>query len=252
MGAMDLTGIFYFSATGNSLFVAQRLQNTLGGSIRYIPNYEGNGEEFERIIIVSPIYSFGLPVHVYDLIPKLKKDRPVWVVLNYGGMTGGADTFTYRYALEHGLNIQGVFTVKMPENYTLVFSAPDFYTNSTLKAAPKAIDKVALKIKNGEQHIPRKKRTKEEVYLKNRPTWHLIANDFSVTSDCVQCGKCVNLCPTNNISIDNGKITFADRCVICLGCYHRCPKKAIRYKNKEKTDRYINPNIWESDIGKDL
>lgn len=247
-----MIGILYFSATGNSLYIAQRIQKTIGGSIRYIPNYAGNGEEFERIIIVSPIYSFGLPVHVYDMLPKLTKDRPVWVVLNYGGMTGGADAFTYRYAKENGLDIQGVFTVKMPENYTLTFSALSFYTNATLKAAPKAIDKVAQQIKSGEQHIPRKKRTMEETYLKNRPTWHLIVNDFSVSSDCVRCGKCVDLCPTENISVENGKITFADRCVICLGCYHRCPKKAIRYKNKDKIDRYINPNIRETDIGRDL
>ena len=73
------------------------MTEAVGGVIRYIPNYNGNGDEFERIIIVSPIYSFGLPVHVYDMIPRLTKNRPVWVVLNYGGMTGGADAFTYRY-----------------------------------------------------------------------------------------------------------------------------------------------------------
>jgi ferredoxin len=247
-----MTGIFYFSATGNSLYVAQCLQSFFGGSIRYIPNYEGNGEEYDRIIIVSPIYSFGLPVHVYDFIPRLTGKQPVWVVLNYGGMAGGADLFAYRYAREHGVNIQGVFTVKMPENYTLTFSAPSFYTDATLKAAPKAIDAVAQRIKNAEPHIPRKKPTLQKTYLKNRPTWHLIANDFSVSSDCVQCGKCVELCPTQNISLENGKISFADRCVICLGCYHRCPKKAIRYKNYTKQDRYINPHIREADIGKDL
>jgi flavodoxin len=72
-----MTGIFYFSATGNSLYVAQCLQSVFGGSIRYIPNYEGNGEEYDRIIIVSPIYSFGLPVHVYDFIPRLTGKQPV-------------------------------------------------------------------------------------------------------------------------------------------------------------------------------
>lgn len=247
-----MTGIFYFSATGNSLFVAQRLQSILGGSVRYIPGYEGNGEEYEQVVIVSPIYSFGLPVHVYDFIPKLTKKRPVWIVLNYGGMTGGADLFTYRYAMEHNLDIQGVFTVKMPENYTLTFSAPSFYTNATLKAAPKAIDKVGVQIHNGEPHIPRRKRTKEKTYLKNRPTWHLIVKEFSISSDCTQCGKCIRLCPSQNISLKDGKITFADKCVLCLGCYHRCPQKAIRYRNSNKQDRYINPDVRESDIGNDL
>jgi ferredoxin len=247
-----MVGIFYFSSTGNSLYIAQRMQQALGGVIRYIPNYNGNGDEFERIIIVSPIYSFGLPVHVYDMIPRLTKNRPVWVVLNYGGMTGGADAFTYRYAVKQGLDIKGVFTVKMPENYTLQFSAPEYCTKSILKSAPKSIAKIVRSIQCNEKHIPSKKRTKEATYLKNRPTWYRIVEDFSVSSDCIQCGKCVDICPTDNISIEGGKVTFAQSCVICLGCYHRCPMKAIRYKNKVKKDRYINPNIRESDIGKDL
>lgn len=247
-----MVGILYFSSTGNSLYIAQRMQQALGGVIRYIPNYNGNGDEFERIIIVSPIYSFGLPVHVYDMIPRLTKKRPVWVVLNYGGMTGGADAFTYRYAMKQGLDIKGVFTVKMPENYTLQFSAPEYYTKSILKSAPKSIAKIVRSIQCNEKHIPSKKRTKEATYLKNRPTWYRIVEDFSVSSDCIQCGKCVDICPTDNISIEGGKVTFAQSCVICLGCYHRCPMKAIRYKNKVKKDRYINPNIRESDIGKDL
>lgn len=247
-----MTGIFYFSSTGNSLQIAQHIQSALGGRICYIPNYEGRGDEFERIILVSPIYSFGLPIHVFDLIPRLSKERPLWVVLNYGGMSGGADVFVYRRAVEYGLDIRGVYLVKMPENYTLSFSAPQFYIDAALKAAPKAIDAVVRSIQSGEKHIPKNKRTKETLYLKNRPTWHLIARDFSVSGDCIQCGKCIDLCPTNNIALNDGKIVFADRCVICLGCYHRCPQKAIRYKNKTKKDRYLNPNVREADIGKDL
>ena len=50
-----MVGILYFSATGNSLQIAQRLQTAMGGCIRYIPTYKGTGEEFDRIILVSPI-----------------------------------------------------------------------------------------------------------------------------------------------------------------------------------------------------
>ena len=51
--------------------------------------------------------------------------------------------------------------------------------------------------------------------------------------------------------VDN-KIVFADGCVACLGCYHRCTQKAIVYLKKKKKDRYINPNIDENLIGKNI
>lgn len=247
-----MRGILYFSATGNSLYVAQRLQERLDGRICYIPTYTGDGTDFDDIIIVSPVYSFGLPVHVYDLIPRLSKTVPIWIVLNYGGMSGGADRFAWDRCKEQGLSVRGVYLVKMPENYTLTFSVPEFYKKSLLNAAPRAIDAIAAKISAGEARIPANKKSKEAYYLKNRPNWHLITQDFSVTEDCIRCGKCVDLCPSDNISLVDGKVVFADRCVICLGCYHRCPQKAIRYKGKTKSDRYLNPNIRESDIGKDF
>ena len=61
-----MNGIFYFSSTGNSLYLAKKIQSELNGNVIYIPNYKGNGSEYDKIIIVSPVYSFGLPVHTYD------------------------------------------------------------------------------------------------------------------------------------------------------------------------------------------
>lgn len=68
-----MIGILYFSSTGNSLYIAQRVKKVLGGLIKYIPNYEGDGSEFEKIILVTPIYSYGMPTFVYDIIPRINK-----------------------------------------------------------------------------------------------------------------------------------------------------------------------------------
>lgn len=247
-----MTGIFYFSSTGNSLYIAQKINGEINGKILYIPNYKGNGSEFSRIIIVSPIYSFGLPVHTYNLISSLAENIKTYIVLNYGGMVGGADVFAYNLAKGYNLNICGVYTIKMPENFTLTFSTPKFYSNTALKKAPKKISKIIDEIKSDKIFIPKQHKNKESVYNKNKGNWHLIAKDFSVSDNCIKCGKCVNLCPADNIVLNNGKIVFLDNCVACLGCYHRCPQKAILYKNRKKKDRYINPFIDEEMIGKNL
>lgn len=244
-----MNGIFYFSSTGNSLYLSKRIKSKLGGKIIYIPNYQGDASEFEKIIVVSPIYSFGLPVHTYNFLLNVNSNSKIYVVLNYGGMAGGADVFTYNYAKENNKNILGVFKMLMPENYTLTFSTPSIYNKMILKKSLKKIDDIILKIKQNGVFIPKKAKTNEKIYFTNKSKWHLIANDFSVKENCVKCGKCVENCPANNISFENEEITFKDNCVACLGCYHRCPQKAIVYKHKNKKGRYINPFINENEIG---
>jgi len=247
-----MTGIFYFSATGNSLFIAEKLQCKLRCDLKYIPSYAGDGAEYDKIIIVSPIYSFGLPTFVYDLLPRLNKKSELIIVLNYGGMKGGADYLAYEYAKKCGLNIKSVYALKMTENFTLTFTVPAFYINSALKKAEGRTQEVALAILRKEYMIPKKQKTREKQYIKNKADWHIIGERFSVTKDCVNCGKCVNICPVGNIAVKNGKIIFGNKCAACLACYHRCPQKAIVYLNRKKRDRYINPYIKEKDIGKNF
>lgn len=247
-----MNGILYFSSTGNSLYIAKRVKEKIGGKILYIPNYKGNGSEFDKIIIVTPIYSYGMPTFVYDLLPLLDKTKELIVIQNYGGMVGGADYLMYQYCNKYGLNIKAVYVMKMPENFTTTFTVPAFYIKSTLKKADKRIRTIIDKIDAQQYELPKKCRTREEEYLKNKSNWHIIGERFSVNENCTKCQKCVNLCPAGNISFVNGEITFSDKCVACLGCYHRCPQKAITYLGKNKKDRYINPNVCESEIGKDI
>lgn len=244
-----MNGIFYFSSTGNSLFIAKEIEKALGGEVLYIPKYSGNAEEFEKIIIVSPVYSFGLPVHVFDFIPTLPKNKPVYIVLSFGGMIFGADGLAFEHAKNSGLDIKAVYTVKMTENYTLDITVPLAYQKKALKKAPELVEKVIKKIRNGEENHPKGNAKFADIYYKNKGNWHKIADDFSTADSCVLCGKCVNLCPSGNISIKNGRVEFGDKCIACLGCYHRCPKKAIVYKNKKKDYRYFNPIVNESELG---
>lgn len=245
-------GILYFSGTGNSLYIAQKIKEALGGNIIFIPNYKGNGSEFDKLIIVTPVYSFGMPKHVYEFIPKIDKNIEVYIVQNFGGTAFGADYLMCEYCRNNDINIRGIYLMQMPENFTTTFTVPKFYIAKALKNADKRIGKIIEDIKNACYNLPHKKLTQEAMFLKNLNNWHKLPRDFSVNETCVKCGKCVSICPVKNISIIDGKVTFADSCVACLACYHRCTEKAIVYKNHNKKDRYVNPNVNEADIGKDF
>lgn len=255
-----MPGIFYFSSTGNSLYLAKYIREKLGGDIFYIPQYAGTAEQYEKLIVVSPIYSWGLPWPTLNFLNGLKTQAPVYIVLNYGGMKGNADYFAQQTGKANGLKMQGVYSVKMPENYTLSFTQPGFYANSVLRKAPGKLDAIIEHIARDDQRqIPKPKKDHTTAkYLRNRANWHKIADDFSVGEQCVKCKKCIQICPVGNIRLKDGAISFGDRCIACLGCYHRCPQKAIIISiagkkpdtstptlTRVKSGRICNPNCAE-------
>jgi flavodoxin len=110
-----MNGIFYFSSTGNSLYIAEQIKAELGGEIRYIPKFAGEVNAYDKIIIVSPIHSFGLPTLVYDFFSNMNSTKPLYIVLNCGGMQANAPYYTYQLCKEKGLSIRSVQVVMMPE-----------------------------------------------------------------------------------------------------------------------------------------
>ena len=68
---------------------------------------------------------------------------------------------------------------------------------------------------------------------------------FKIISEkCVGCGKCVVVCPMNNIKLDNDKAKGKGKCTMCYRCFSNCPKQAITILGKEvqeqcKIEKYI-------------
>ncbi|KJR48847.1 Ferredoxin [Desulfosporosinus sp. I2] len=63
-------------------------------------------------------------------------------------------------------------------------------------------------------------------YLKNVAT-------LKMKSDkCTGCGKCIEVCPHNVLSISNGRaiIVAIDRCIECGACVKNCPFNALEVK----------------------
>ncbi len=250
-----MNGIFYFSGTGNSLWLAKQIREALDGEIRYIPKWNGDISAYDKLILVCPVYSFGLPLPVFDFMTTLKTQAPLWIVMNYGGAAGGAAKFAYNHAKNCGLQIKKVYTIKMPENFTAVFSTPLIkpYNERLLKKAPKAISRIIHSIRNEEEKpLPAEKNNKHKLYTENKSNWGRMGERLSVSDACTLCGKCVRECPAGNIRIKGGRITFDSNCVVCQACYHRCPVQAVQYQGKPNKTPYFNPSVPENEMGTDI
>ena len=65
---------------------------------------------------------------------------------------------------------------------------------------------------------------------------------FYATNACISCGKCVEVCPLNNIHLENKKPSWGKHCTHCMACICRCPKEAIEYgKRSVGRIRYTCP-----------
>lgn len=65
---------------------------------------------------------------------------------------------------------------------------------------------------------------------------------FHVIDKCISCGKCVRLCPLNNIELISRKPKWESNCTHCMACIGGCQTRSIEFKNKTqgKPRYYLN------------
>ncbi len=243
------TAIFYFSGTGNSFDICQKLSTIIASDMFFIPNTNIQTlEQYKSIIIVSPIYAFGLPIPTEQFIKNIKlfKDKKYFVILNYGGFAANALYYTQNLFDKNELPLQNIYKMKMPENFTIVATVPKFFINRALKKSQKAIENIAKSINSNTQKRFHKNIFSflDDIHNKVTVQWGKFAAGFSISNSCDGCGHCVEMCSANNIVLENEKPKFANNCVACLACYQRCPNQAINCgKRTVGKPRYMNPNI---------
>lgn len=237
--------IFYFSGCGNSRHVAETLAEGLGDTLVFIPEatrenrHDYTLAEDEALGFVFPIYAWGPPQLVLDFVKQLRlanKPGYVYFACSCGDECGYTEKIFRKALLEKDLDLSACFSVKMPETY---IGMRGFKLDTEEKAQKKLADTKATLTRN----IPRlaNKECFSEMtigrfaWLKSRvinPSFSRFAADdskYHTTDACIHCGKCVKVCPLQNISLEDGRPVWHGHCTICMACYHHCPVNAIQY-----------------------
>lgn len=246
--------ILYYTGTGNSEYVARRIESEIKDDCLNLFERLRNEDTSELYsgkpwIIVVPTYAWRIPKIVENWLLKtsLKGNSDIYFVMTCGNSNGNADAYLQKLCKRKKLNYMGCQSIVMPENYIAMFTAPD--SNKALQIieqADKVIDQTIEVIRKN-QHI-----SKSHISLLDRINSGIIndlfyplfvhAKKFKTTDVCVSCGKCVDVCPLNNIVLMNNKPVWNNTCTHCMACICKCPTEAIEYGTISKNKvRYTCP-----------
>ena len=246
--------IFYFTGTGNSLYIAKQLEEC-PVSIPQAMKQETLDFTAERIGIVSPVYGHEMPQMVKDFLNKAKFHTDYfYIILTYGNRHGGAAELAKQYCDECGMTVNYINVIQMVDNWL-----PSFDMNEQ-KAIDKHIPQQLAPIladldakKNAISPVTDTDRAAHQQFLAGisrmpADAWqHLL----KISDTCIGCGVCEKVCPSGSIRVENGKaVHHAGNCQTCLACVHACPQKAIGLVMPEKNPnaRYRNEHISLQEI----
>lgn len=236
--------VLYFSGTGNSKYIAQCIAEALNDELlsvneRIKAGNTSSVQSGEDIILVTPTYAWRIPRVASDWLSQttLSTAKRIWFVMDCGSEIGNAAKYNQTLAEQKILKYMGTAQIVMPENYIAMFSAPDkVEAREIVDKAKPDIQNIIGCIQAGlEFPAPRNNLYDRFMSCAVNPIFYkkfVKADAFTVNDACIGCGKCVQLCPLNNIHLDNGKPIWGSNCTHCMACICYCPKEAIEYGKK--------------------
>jgi len=254
------TVIYYFSGTGNSLKIARDLAAELKDT-EIIPVVKGLNSNmnlsYDKVGIVFPVYMWGLPLIIADFLKKLKYSKSYFfAVATYGGFPGSAILQARDILNSNGIKLSAGFTVHMPGNYTPMYGAlAEGKQKRMFAKASEKVKKIAEFVKSEKSGTFEKSFPllnwlfSKKFYLFASPQIPKMDKRFWVDEKCDGCGICEKVCPVSDITMENRKPKWHNRCQQCLACLQWCPLEAIQYgKSTADRKRYRHPEANARDF----
>lgn len=235
--------VLYFSATGNTEYVARELARQLNDDcVDLLPRIKAQDHSVLHsetpFILCAPVYVCEMPRFLSQYLKKqtFTGNRNVYCVFTSGGYCGISGPLAKKLFHKKQMTYCGHAEVKMPRNYVANDAYPMLETEeieSRIRNAQKQLSGIAADIRSGKELSARHVFLFETIItVPFNPVWckfKLTAAAFYTTEQCIHCGKCVKLCPLNNITLKDGRPLWGSQCTHCMACIGNCPTQAIEY-----------------------
>ncbi len=205
---------------------------------------------YDFLIFGFPVYGYDMPDFVKSYARKiaLPGSRGAIIYCTMGYNAGNALSRAADLFEKEGFIIVDSASFLMPGNDGLLISDRDsspaekaLNTNfdnltringPTEKLAKRAEEFIEKSNGKGDVRMPERKL----IYIFLTPVMKLIfatfekffVKKFRADENCIQCGLCERICPSGNIALRDGKVSFGEDCYFCLRCINQCPAEAIQ------------------------
>lgn len=254
------THLFYYTGTGNSLWVARQLAAQLDGEVSLVPLRAGSrlpDSSGERRGLIFPVHIWGLPRRVVEFVGQFAgtPDSYHFAVAVNAGQVAASLLQLRKMLQQHGVQLKAGFSLRMPSNYILWNGAqPIMKQQALFEKAEQKIERIASIV-----------RELISAPIEKGPWWQnsvlsfayyfassrvaAMDRDFWSEETCNSCGLCARVCPADNIRIQSGRPEWQHRCEQCLACIQWCPQQAIQFEKKTtgKT-RYHHPAVTAAEM----
>lgn len=236
--------IVYFSATGNTKFVAEELAKLLDDeALDLTPRMRAQDTTeicSDKVLIVcSPIHVSGLPKFYADYLKKVQFSgcSDVYGVFTNAGYSGIAGPQLKAIFRKKGMRFRGFSEFKFPGIHITSIThkhISDEEVEERVRTSAKRVPSVAEVIRQ-ENRFENKRVLMLEIAVTTllAPFLRFVGmatRGFWVTDQCISCGKCERICPVVAIQMECGKPTWTvSHCAHCMACVHNCPVEAIEY-----------------------
>jgi len=257
------TTIYYFTGTGNSLKITRSISEKLEDSnlipIAKVWQNKDLKTTGEKVGFIFPLYYSGLPKIVYDFADKIDFSSANYffaVVVSGGDISALLPLQQLGRILKtKSKRLNAGFLIPMPNNYIIGYDIHSEQRQKELfEKANEKVEAILEIVKNSENSLPENILEKnlnraDRFNTKFREKVNESDKSFYAENNCSSCGICEDICPVNNIILEDGVPQWQHKCQQCLACINFCPEKSIQFGTQTlKTQRYHNPVITLQDI----
>ncbi len=241
-----MTGI-YFSGTGNSEYAARMFTKEFSDDPAVFSIEDRDAaeklKEADEIVLSYPVQYSSIPKILYDFIAgnaDIWQGKRVFIIATMAMFSGDGAGVAARLLSTYGAEITGGLHLVMPDSIAdeKVLKRPFEKNRQLVRDAAEKIKKAAEDIKQGRYPKEGLNAFSRFAGFVTQRAWfgyktRSYTDKLKTDNDkCVGCAKCVKLCPTGNIFMEDRKARGKDRCTLCYRCVNSCPKQALTILGK--------------------